>query len=89
MLIILGGPQSPDTSLKDCTYFDAIEEKRLIKKAINAGKAVVGLCLGAQLIAAALGKSHLSSPEKEIGIFPIKLTEAGLQDEKLKHSGAS
>ncbi|MCH5720078.1 glutamine amidotransferase-related protein [Niabella hibiscisoli] len=88
LLIILGGPQSPDTLLEDCPYFDAIAEMKLIRKAITAGKAVVGVCLGAQLIAAALGASHLPSPEKEIGVFPIALTEAGMLDEKVKHLGA-
>ncbi len=89
LLIILGGPQSPDTSIKDCPYFDAAAEKKLIADAINAGKAVVGVCLGAQLISAALGTPHCPSPEKEIGVFPIQLTEAGFLDEKTQQLGAS
>jgi GMP synthase (glutamine-hydrolysing) len=89
LLVVLGGPQSPDTSIRDCPYFDAAAEKKLILEAINAGKAVVGVCLGAQLISAALGASHCPSPEKEIGVFPIQLTEAGLRDEKTQQLGAS
>lgn len=50
---------------------------------------MVGVCLGAQLISAALGAPHCPSPEKEVGVFPIQLTEAGLRDEKTQQLGAS
>ncbi len=49
LLIVMGGPQSPDTTKADCSHFDAQAEKALIRKAIHAGKAVVGVCLGSQL----------------------------------------
>lgn len=52
-------------------------EKRLIEKAIRKGKAVLGICLGAQLIADVLGARVYRNRVKEIGWFPIELTEAG------------
>ena len=77
MLIIMGGPQSPATTLKECPWFDAQAEMRLIDRAIEAGKTVIGVCLGSQLIGEALGAAFCHSPEKEIGKFPVRLTEAG------------
>lgn len=74
-LIILGGPQSPDT--QDCPYFDPDKEKKLIKQAIKDNKLVLGICLGAQLIGDALGANFTRSPKKEIGVFDLELTEAG------------
>lgn len=77
LLIIMGGPQSPATTLKECPWFDAQAEMRLIGRAIEAGKTVIGVCLGSQLIGEALGAAFCHSPEKEIGTFPVRLTEAG------------
>ena len=77
MLIIMGGPQSPATTLKECPWFDAQAEMRLIGRAIEAGKTVIGVCLGSQLIGEALGAAVSHSPEKEIGKFPVRLTDAG------------
>lgn len=77
LLIIMGGPQSPATTLKECPWFDAQAEIRLIGRAIEAGKTVIGVCLGSQLIGEALGAAFCHSPEKEIGKFPVRLTDAG------------
>lgn len=87
LLIIMGGPQSPATTREDCPYFDAKTEILLIQEAIDTGKAVVGVCLGSQLIGEALGAKFEHSPEKEIGVFPIHLTEEGSKDEKTNHFG--
>lgn len=89
LLIIMGGPQSPDTSKEECPYFDSKAEIALIQKVVNAGKAVVGVCLGSQLIGEALGVKFEHSPEKEIGVWSIELTEDGLLDEKISHFGTS
>lgn len=87
LLIVMGGPQSPATTLAECPHFDAAGERALIGQCIAAGKAVVGVCLGAQLIGEALGARHERSPETEIGVFPITLTAEGRADGKLAHFG--
>jgi GMP synthase (glutamine-hydrolysing) len=87
MLIVMGGPQSPATTPAECSYFHALDEQRLIRHAMNSSKAVVGVCLGAQLIGEALGASFLHSPEKEIGVYPITLTKDGLQHPLFAHFG--
>lgn len=87
LLIIMGGPQSPDTTQEECPHFNAKAEIALIQKAINANKAVVGVCLGSQLTGEALGAKFGHSSEKEIGVFPIQLTEDGLKNEKINHFG--
>jgi len=76
-LIILGGPQSP-RDVVECPYL--LDEIALIRQAIEHEKIVLGFCLGAQLISEALGGHTQRSPEKEIGIFPIRLTGAGQKD---------
>jgi len=52
-------------------------EKRFIERSMSKGKAVLGICLGAQLIADVLGARVYPNGYKEIGWFPIELTEAG------------
>ena len=87
LLIIMGGPQSPATTLKECPWFDAQAEMRLIGRAIEAGKTVIGVCLGSQLIGEALGAAFCHSPEKEIGKFPVRLTDAGKANPLFKDFG--
>lgn len=88
-LIVMGGPQSPATTRAECPHFDAAAEISLITKCITANCAVLGVCLGSQLIGEALGASFDHSPEKEIGKFPIHLTHDGLANEKFAHFGDS
>ena len=67
-LIILGGPMS----VNDVDLFAWLEpEIAFIKSVIDAGKPVLGICLGAQLISSALGSSVFANPLKEIGWFPV------------------
>jgi GMP synthase (glutamine-hydrolysing) len=89
LLVVMGGPQSPSTTTAECPHFDAVAEKTLIAEAISAGKAVIGVCLGAQLIGEALGAPCEHSPDKEIGKFPITLTKEGLGNDKFAHFGRS
>lgn len=89
LLVVMGGPQSPSTTRDECPHFDATGECALIARCIEAGKAVVGVCLGAQLLGEALGARCEHSPEKEIGKFPIMLTAAGKTNDKFAHFGAT
>jgi len=67
-LIVMGGPMSiHDEHL----HPSLAAEKRCIAEAIAASKCVLGICLGAQLIASALGQRVYSNAEPEIGWFPI------------------
>ena len=73
-LIVMGGPMSIHEEEK---YPWLINEKRLIRQAIDAGKTVVGVCLGAQLIAHCLGATVQPANVKEVGWLPIRLTAKG------------
>lgn len=73
-LVVMGGPMSVgDTD----TYPWLADELAFIADAIAAGRSVVGVCLGAQLIAAALGARVYRNAHKEIGWFPVRLTGQG------------
>ena len=85
LLVVLGGHQCPATTKEECGYFDSAAEQELIRKYAGAGKAVVGVCLGAQLIGDAFGAAFSHSPEKEIGPVRAYLTEAGKADPFLTH----
>lgn len=76
-VISMGGPQSP-LDARDITYLQ--QEVHFLKEAVEQNKYVLGFCLGAQLIGESLGAKTKKSPEKEIGVFPIELTEAGHRD---------
>jgi len=80
MLIVMGGPMGV---YEEGSYPFLLEEKRAIQEAINADKLVLGICLGAQLIAAALGAKVYRGQYKEIGWFPLRLTDMG-QDSVLQ-----
>jgi GMP synthase-like glutamine amidotransferase len=68
-LIVMGGPMSVND---ESTHAWLVPEKRLIASAVEAGKTVLGICLGAQLIASALGARVFPNPRKEIGWFPVR-----------------
>lgn len=74
LIIAMGGPMSVNDEA-DLPWL--VDEKRFIAEAILAGKAVLGICLGAQLIAAALGARVYPGPHKEIGWFDIESTSNG------------
>lgn len=81
MLIVLGGPQSP-IEIEKYPYLK--DEISLIRTAIERNKIVLGFCLGAQLIGEAMGSKTECSLEKEVGVFPITLTEEGKKDPLFK-----
>ena len=53
-------------------------EKQFIRQAVSAGKAVIGICLGSQLIAEVLGSRVYKNSEKEIGWFPLSRSTEGV-----------
>ena len=73
-LIVLGGPMN---IYQHDRHPWLAAEKRLIRSALDAGKRLLGLCLGAQLIADQLGGKVTRNPEPEVGWHRVTLTEAG------------
>jgi GMP synthase-like glutamine amidotransferase len=70
-LVIMGGPMSAND---DAQFPWLGPEKKLIREALEAQKAILGVCLGAQLLANVLGARVYRNREKEIGWFPVSLT---------------
>jgi GMP synthase-like glutamine amidotransferase len=69
LIVVMGGPMSVNDEV-DFPWL--VEEKQFIRIAIEAGKEVLGICLGAQLIASAMGAKVYRNTVKEIGWFPVK-----------------
>lgn len=69
MLTVMGGPMSAN----DTAALPWLQpEIDFVREAIAAGKTVLGICLGAQIIARALGARVYPASEKEIGWFPVR-----------------
>jgi GMP synthase (glutamine-hydrolysing) len=76
-LVIMGGPMGVYEMDK---YPHLMIGSRLIREAINRNMKVLGVCLGAQMVAYCLGSKVYQGPEKEIGWHSIELTGDGLKD---------
>ena len=76
-LIVLGGPMGV---YERDRYPYLGDEMRLIAQAVAQGVPTLGVCLGSQLLAAALGADVRPGPQVEIGWYPITRTEAGAAD---------
>jgi GMP synthase-like glutamine amidotransferase len=71
MMTVMGGPMSANDEVR----FEWLgTEIALVRAAIAAGKTVVGICLGAQIIAKAMGARVYPGRAKEIGWFPVRRT---------------
>lgn len=68
-LVLMGGPMSVN---EEDRYAWLRPEKALVRAALAADKKLLGICLGAQMIASALGAPIVAVPEKEIGWFPVR-----------------
>ena len=87
-LIFLGGPMSAND---DLPYLGS--EMELIRQAVARRQPILGICLGAQLIARALGATVRQNSAKEIGWYSLRFTEAagadrlfhGLSEETVFH----
>ncbi|WP_461516491.1 type 1 glutamine amidotransferase [Porticoccus sp.] len=71
-LIVMGGPMGVSDERQ---YSWLSEEKAFIDRAIKEGKTILGVCLGAQLIADVLGAPVTKNPRREIGWFPLTISE--------------
>jgi GMP synthase (glutamine-hydrolysing) len=67
-LLVMGGPQSV---YEQDRYPFLRDELRLIEQALRTGKPMLGVCLGSQLLAAALGARVYPGQKKEIGWYPV------------------
>ncbi|MCH2171395.1 gamma-glutamyl-gamma-aminobutyrate hydrolase family protein [Myxococcota bacterium] len=85
-LVILGGPMG----VAESDLFPHLEvEMELIREAIDREIPTLGICLGAQLIARALGASVTRSPVPEIGWHDVSITDAGAGDPLFAHFRAT
>lgn len=78
LLVVMGGPMGVG---EEKQYPWIKQEKWFIQEAVSAGKYVVGICLGAQMIASVMGASVRKHVHKEIGWFPVYTIES--ENEKL------
>lgn len=74
LLVVLGGPISVNAA---DAYPFLWEEFHIVARHIAKGRPVLGICLGAQIIARALGAEVGTMDAKEIGFAPLELTQAG------------
>jgi len=70
-LIVMGGSMAV---YEHHWYPFLIDEIKLIEAALKQGKPVLGVCLGSQLLATALGSTVRKAPNKEIGWYPVRLS---------------
>lgn len=75
-LIVMGGPMGVHD---EAQYPWLKEEKAFIRKAVDRGKTVIGICLGSQLIAEVLGAKVYPNHQKEIGWYPVTLSDTALK----------
>ncbi len=68
LLVVMGGPMNV---YEESAYPWLAAEKKYIAKTIGAGKPVLGICLGAQLLAAVMGARVFRNDQREIGWFDI------------------
>ena len=72
LLFVMGGPMGVHDEVKHSWMKN---EKLFIEDSIKAGKKIVGICLGAQLIADVLGAAVTKNTHKEIGWFPVEKSD--------------
>ena len=83
-LIVLGGPMNCDQVSR---HRHLATEISVIQQAVRDGKPVLGICLGAQLLARALGGHVTKHHTREIGWYDVEPTEEGRRDPLFRHFG--
>lgn len=76
-IIVMGGPMGV---YDDAVYPFLRQEHDFLQQAITQDVPLLGICLGSQLLAKALGARVYRNPQQEIGWYPVDLTPAGLAD---------
>jgi GMP synthase (glutamine-hydrolysing) len=84
-LIVLGGPMN---SHQIDTYPNLLTEVEVIREAVERDMSVLGICLGAQLLAKALGGTVSRNADREIGWYDVVLTPEGGSDPVLSSFAA-
>ena len=74
LLVVLGGPIG---AYEEASYPFLVDELALLERRLEADRPTLGICLGAQLIARALGSRVYPTGVKEIGWAPLELSTAG------------
>ena len=85
LLVVMGGPMSVHD---EAEYPWLAPEKRLVREVLEAGGAVLGICLGAQLVAESLGATVYRQAQAEIGWYPVRWGQAA-HDQDLVPAGVS
>jgi GMP synthase (glutamine-hydrolysing) len=76
-IVVMGGPMG---AYDEADHPWLAGEKRLLREAVEADVPVWGVCLGAQLLASALGARVYRGEQPEVGVLPVRLTSAAADD---------
>ena len=76
-IVVLGGPMNADQIDRHPNLRTEVE---ILREAVNRDMSVLGICLGAQLLAKALGGTVARNPAREVGWYDVDLTEEGKRD---------
>lgn len=77
LVVVMGGPMDADDEV---TSPWLVAEKRWVRDAMDAGKLVLGVCLGAQILAELAGGRVKRGRHREIGYFPVRRTPEAAED---------
>jgi GMP synthase (glutamine-hydrolysing) len=86
LVVAMGGPMG---AYDEVDHPWLAGEKQWIAEAVRAGKPYLGVCLGAQLLAASLGAKVRTGPVPEVGVLPVRLTAEGHADPVFSALGES